>query len=1213
MWTTDCNVNVNAATAEGDKTMEAFLKDTVRKQDVEKENRNPSDIVKERTFSLIYLIECLISRGAVVKDQLLLDKVVWIDFLTVLSRCYREAREVCLYSLERLITMIDERKRLGSLVMAFLNEYEAERDRGVSSTLSWQEIKDGYRKVRKLVITQTRVIYVVPEVIMANRVIRRYDHDGTRIIRVTFRDDDNQTMRVNKTSKYLIVDTLRRVMTQGLLVANRWFGYLGSSNSQMRDSGAYFMEKFSRKAHDTYVMEYGCEPPPTWQPKIDGARESLGRKEYTFSDGVGMISYTFAKQIANDMLLDNCVPSCFQFRFRGMKGVLAVNKLLDEFSKWAKKYDIEPPQRKFGSWDLRMIFRPSQTKFNAKRTACDSLEVVKYSAPVPVALNKPFICILDQVSGMQSYDCHARVTNRIEELLDIQLRGFGRTMLREHDCRNKLKELPRRVDIDRLSMVSGFQLSTEPFFRSLIKATIKYSITKQMRKQQIQIPFDKGRSMLGVVDETGQLQSGQIFVQYTENIHLKTPPPKASRKVLTGTVLLTKNPCVVAGDVRIFEAVDIPELHDLCDVVVFPMHGPRSHPDEMAGSDLDGDEYSVIWDQELLLDRNEAPFDYTADKPETKPINRETMNSDMVDFYIKYITQDSVGTISNSFLFQADLYGLNSEVCLRLAKKISQAVDFTKTGLPPQPLVKDWTEDEETGKEIPPEKSERQPDFHFGNDYEPTYRSARLMGSIYREIKAIEDVLRISEDLDEQDPVECDSYLMVDGWTRYREVAEAQLSKYKGRMRAIMENYGIKSEGEIFSGCICEMRNRISDKDQDDMSFYNTNEVIEKKVTSLFREYREEFFQEFGGWQGCTRLVAKKFAIEENIFHRYVQHPSLEMQQKAVAYYRVCYETAQQTLERILSFAWLAYDVLALVKQERIINEENHIPAATPLYEMLKNRISSFCEKNLASFYSFADNLSGEAKQPIVMYMNHYTGLRRMMFIVCEWAARNRLLLGRLQSHHVCLILILYATGQLQGSLNRQKPFLEEIEGSDVNCENPEDIDDDSQMEIIVAFFEYLASRAFRKLPHISFDTLGYACVFLRGEWIPMHETAVKTYYNMVFNLKFDELDDNVFLDPSRSLAIRESEPFVIELPERADILEVTDRIKEKTGVDEVSLRRLPCRQEGRVAVSARGTVQSLRMLKDLVTVKPLIKTAARGKEISDQLCRLVYENIMRH
>lgn len=114
--------------------------------------------------------------------------------------------------------------------------------------------------------------------------------------------------------------------------------------------------------------------------------------------------------------------------------------------------------------------------------------------------------------------------------------------------------------------------------------------------------------MLGVVDETGQLQYGQVFVQYTENINLKTPPPNASKKILRGKgvyqcdgdchlklcyklvrfslgkVLLTKNPCIVAGDVRVFQAVDIPELHHLCDVIVFPIHGPRPHPDEMAGT-----------------------------------------------------------------------------------------------------------------------------------------------------------------------------------------------------------------------------------------------------------------------------------------------------------------------------------------------------------------------------------------------------------------------------------------------------------------------------------------------------------------------------------------------------------------------------------------------------------------------------------------------------
>jgi len=72
--------------------------------------------------------------------------------------------------------------------------------------------------------------------------------------------------------------------------------------------------------------------------------------------------------------------------------------------------------------------------------------------------------------------------------------------------------------------------------------------------------------------------------------------------VFVGEVLVAKNPCLYPGDFRKFTAINVPALKAcIRDCIVFPRKGPRPHPNEMSGSDLDGDQYWVSFDEIIIL------------------------------------------------------------------------------------------------------------------------------------------------------------------------------------------------------------------------------------------------------------------------------------------------------------------------------------------------------------------------------------------------------------------------------------------------------------------------------------------------------------------------------------------------------------------------------------------------------------------------------------
>uniref|UniRef100_A0A1I7U5Y1 RNA-directed RNA polymerase n=1 Tax=Caenorhabditis tropicalis TaxID=1561998 RepID=A0A1I7U5Y1_9PELO len=1251
------------------------------------------DLNDERKFAITYLIECLLSRGAIVKDQLLLTESQWERFLEIIIIYYKIDDKLCEAALEDLVHLIDGRKRIGCIVKCLARICNKRQQMQTINGLSEKEIKAGYQIVRKVIFTPTRVIYVAPETIMGNRVLRKFDKDGTRVLRITFRDDNNARMRTNVTEE-LLEKTAHKYLEYGVRVANRDFAFLGCSNSQMRDNGAYFMVRYTQVQLEKYLESRGIrdgKPPASYKPLIMEVRRHLGKFEntgnvpkmmarlgqcftqsrltgvelnrsnymrtfdleggktvelvgdkYTFSDGVGLMSYQFAQDISRMMNFDKSVPSCFQIRFRGMKGVIAVDPFLDEYRQWTKILGL-PKQFP----EIKCAFRPSQIKFEAKCTPEDQIEMVKFSSPVLVALNKPFINIMDQVSEMQSVECHRRITNRIEELMDRQVQSFAKQINDETYCRNKLKEFPRRVDIDGLRTIWGFTLSREPFFRSLIKASIKFSITKQLRKEQIQIPKELGRSMLGVVDETGLLQYGQIFVQYSRNSTKKLPPRLDNRKIqgaviVTGTVVLTKNPCIVPGDVRIFEAVDVPELHHMCDVVVFPQHGSRPHPDEMAGSDLDGDEYSVIWDQQLLLDRNEDPFDFSVEKKK-EPIDMSKVDQLMREFYVKYLMLDSVGQISNAHLHNSDQYGLTSRVCMDLAKKNCQAVDFTKSGTPPESLTKKWTNDPITDEAIPPENPERIPDFHMGNERNPQYVSPRLCGRLFREFQSIDSVIKISEEQDERYDIEIDQDIRIAGSERYKISAEADLANYNGQLRSIMETYGIATEGEIMSGCIVEMRNRISDKDQDDMSFFNTNQMIETRVTTLVCKFREKFFEEFGGFQFVC-VLRDHADGDSNCLNWICTEPTNAMLQKGAAWYNACYEFAQTSREtRKLSFAWLIFDIIAKIKEYQALRgDEIRLGGTNPMYTFLEGHRKQFIEDHQDEFVQFCtfekfidkDKCSEKAISIIRMYTTTHPGLDTVLFMLMKWGEVSNLFEDQpLEIYHFFLIFILFATNQFPTVDGKPQTLFRRIELDEYNGDPGEKLTETQRSQMMVKFLEFMASRNFRKLKILSFRSLQFSSVFLRGEWNIYHVAALKTYFNIMFNLRFEELPISSDKQITKGTVIREGEPFVIELPvsEKINYINVLDSLKKRSGCEEIQMRQQSNRMEQtnngkgklddekeeekqltvRYLVSACGTLESMQRLRELCAVTIPIKNHLGGKNGSKQMAFLCLHKIL--
>ncbi|XP_002734181.1 uncharacterized protein LOC100373859 [Saccoglossus kowalevskii] len=920
-------------------------------------------------YETSYALRCVESRGYVVTDQL-------NSLYTVLRSNMAIDPDILSKALYQLAIEIENERflNIGLSLERLIEELSKDSDDDV------QDIPRQCRYLRRVMVTPSRLIFLQPELMFENRVLRRYSEEYCA--RLVFKDENYQRLSNPVSISSDVANKIISTLQNGFQVADRNYEFLACSNSQLREHGCWFYAKdnhgntaanirewmgdFSKiRCVATYMSRMGqcfSTSEETVNVTVEDVTVSnieditggmdINQKPYCFSDGIGKISKQLIEKIC-EKTEKHVVASAYQIRYAGSKGMVALDPSLT---------------------GEQIMIRKSMLKFPSEH---DNIEIMNLTKPARLHLNRQVITIL---SGLGIED---KVFLKLQHRM---LNNLANMFLKEDVA---AAWLSRRSQIGinfKHMMTCGISLTTEPFFKSLLQAVYKSLLGELRRRARIILPPQFARNMMGVIDETGALQYGQVFIQYSK----KLDKPQKEKIVHSGPVVVTKFPCYHPGDVRKFQAVDIPALYHLIDCIVFPRQGPRPHPNEMAGSDLDGDEYFVTWLPELLFDRenHEAmPFPAAVKKELTNPVEV----ADMIKFVTEYIQNDCLGLMANAHLAMADQQsdGIFSDMCLNICKLLSEAVDFAKTGNCPT-LDKN-------------QQPNTYPDF-MGKQDKTNYKSKHILGKLYRHCWSLESAtipkLRAhsyhkDSDYDVRN-VEVDQSLLYPGYEEHLSFANKSLKKYNNQLRLLMSQYGIESEAEAISGCITKLNKRITGKGER----FDAEKVIRAKLAHLRSVTRREFDSSFG-----DEANGGSDNDDED------EERNDKILAKASAFYYVTYS---QRDTQLISFPWVVADLLRKV---RLRGQPN--VCKNPLLIDIRSQLLAPFEDLLirdrlpiAYLIEFCDD--SEPIADVKQYLVNYPCLMPVANMIVLWSEKHNLIdSGSASSKHALLQLFFeFAVGE---------------------------------------------------------------------------------------------------------------------------------------------------------------------------------------------------------
>ncbi|KAL1600457.1 hypothetical protein SLS60_006843 [Paraconiothyrium brasiliense] len=567
----------------------------------------------------------------------------------------------------------------------YLVQNEKEIQSGLHKDLITERGRENLTMVHKVTVSPTGITLHGPNPEAKNRILRRFPHHTEYFLRVQFCDEDGSDLQFNsRVSNEEIYERYKQIMINGIAICGRVYGFLGYSHSSLRSHSAWFMAPFWHKDRlETYftVIPTLGKFGDIYSPARCAARIGQAFSEtpfaisihyndirhakvpdvttrdgqHMFSDGVGTLSRLAVEAIRDSIPQKKGAATCFQIRWGGAKGILALDDRLEGTTMY-----IRDSMVKFESADIENL------------EICDAA-----NKPIPLVLNRQMIKILEDMGLPANWflDQQAAALRKLQ-FVTAHISNTAAFLKRQGIAdRVGFPQLIRRLESD------GIDYRRDQFMRSVVEAAVLREL--RLMKYKARIPIEQGVTLFGIMDETEYLEEGEVFVTFDQASFIGSHTLDLDNRQM----LITRSPALHPGDIQIATNIIPPEHHPLRSLrncIVFSQKGARDLPSCLSGGDLDGDTYSVIWDKVAVsgCQRVYPPAKY----PRVAPLNigRTVEKKDMTDFFIQFMATDQLGLIANRHMILADQRhaGTADPDCIMLAELHSTGVDYSKTGIP---------------------------------------------------------------------------------------------------------------------------------------------------------------------------------------------------------------------------------------------------------------------------------------------------------------------------------------------------------------------------------------------------------------------------------------------------------------------------------------------------------------------------------------------------